>query len=76
MKHLLVLLLLFSFSAFAGENPYRDQKRWEAQERYENPQNFSDGRDAHYWDNQHDTYEENRRREEDLEDHTQKWLDM
>ena len=68
MKHLLaLLLLLFSFSAFAYENPYRDQKRWEAEERYDNPQNFSSGRDAHYWDNQHDVWEENRRREDDAE---------
>ena len=76
MKHLPILLLLLSAYTFAGENPYRDQKRWEAQERYEKPQNFSDGRDAHYWDNQHDTYEENRRREEDAEDHARKWLAM
>lgn len=55
MKHILVLLLLFSFSAFAYENPYRDAKRWEAEKRQSG--GFSEGQDAYYNQNRFDSWE-------------------
>ena len=65
MKYLTILLLFFSFSAFAYENPYSDQKRWEAEDRFNSPQNFNSGQDAYYFQNQYDKYEgEQRRRAE------------
>jgi len=65
MKHLLALLLLFSFSAFAYDNPYSNQRNWEAEKRYNGE--FSDGRQAHYFDRKYDSYEREQRRNADAE---------
>lgn len=67
MKHILILLLLFSFSAFAYDNPYRDQKNWEAEKRYNGE--FQDGRQANYWNRQFDNYERESRNAAEVEAH-------
>ena len=69
MKLLPIVLLFLSFSAFAYDNPYTNQRNWEARERFENPQNFSDGRDAYHFQRQHDRYERDMRRDAEIEAH-------
>ena len=63
MKHLLVLLLLFSFSAFAYDNPYSNPKRWEADDRHRYPERNID----YYYQNQYDQYEQQRQIEAETE---------
>jgi len=66
MKLLPVLFILFSFSAFA-DNPYSNAKRWEAEDRFNHPENFNSGRDAYYNANKYDQYEREMQRNREAE---------